>query len=113
MYKLTIFFFKQNFNQEGWQKFMGLAEKMPGLRRETVSEVDEFIFGATGHGIAKVHEFYFDSKKDLNTALNSKEGQIAGAWLHKFTQKRFSTFIAKYQEALPEEFLNQDEGESL
>ncbi len=105
MHKLIIFFFRQDFNQQGWQKFMGLAEKMPGLRRETVSDMDEFVFGNAGRGYAKIHEFYFDSRKALNTALQSKEGQVAGAWLQEFTSKHFTMIIAKHEEALPEEFV--------
>jgi len=108
MYKFTIFFYpplsNQDFNQEGWQKFMGLAEKMPGLRRETVSDIDEFLHGSQGHRYAKIHEFYFDTRKALDAALQSEEGQAAGAFLHQFTAKRFTMIIAEHKEALPEEF---------
>lgn len=84
---------------------MGLAEKMPGLRRETVSEINEFIYGGTGRNIERIHEFYFDSRPALDTALQSLEGQMAGAWLHEFTLKHFSMMISEHKEALPEEFL--------
>ena len=106
MYKLTIFFTpplpNQEFDQQGWQKFMGLAEKMPGLRRETVTEVQEMVFGHLPY--IKIHEFYFDSRQDLDAALQSEQGQAAGAWLHRFTGKRFSMLIAEHKEALPQEF---------
>jgi len=108
MHKLTIFFYppspNQEFDQEGWQKFMGLAEKMPGLCRETVSDVDEFVYGSQGHRYAKIHEFYFDSRAALDAALQSEEGQTTGAFLHEFTRKRFTMIIAEHKEALPEEF---------
>ena len=54
MHKITIFFYppledlEAKF-QSDWQTFMGLAEKMPKLRRETVSEVQQFIYGSQGH----------------------------------------------------------------
>ena len=109
MHKLTIFFYpplpNQEFNQQGWQKFMGLAEKMPGLRRETVSEIDEFLFGSQGHRYSKIHEFYFDSRAALDAALQSEEGQAAGVFLHEFTGKRFTMVIAEHKEALPDEFV--------
>lgn len=115
MYKLTIFFYpplpNQEFDQQGWQKFMGLAEKMPGLRRETVSDVDGFLFGSQGHRYVKIHEFYFETRDALDHALNSEEGQAAGAWLHLFTRKRFSMLIASHKEALPEDFAPEKDGE--
>lgn len=111
MHKLIIFFYpplpNQEFDQQGWQKFMGLAEKMPGLRRETVSEMNEFLFGRQAHQYAKIHEFYFDSRAALDAALQSKEGQTTGAFLHEFTHKRFSMMISEHKEALPEEFVRK------
>ena len=108
MQKLIIFFYpplpEQEFDQQGWQKFMGLAEKMPGLRRETVSDVNELIYGQ-GRSYAKIHEFYFDSREALNAALQSDAGQAAGAFLHEFTRKRFMMMVAEHKEALPEEFM--------
>lgn len=113
MHKLTIFFYPpledQEFKfQQDWQTFMGMAEKMPKLRRETVSEVQKFVFGSQGHRYAKIHELYFDTRADLDAALNSDAGQAAGQWLHEFTQRRFTLIIAEHQEALPEEFSKKD-----
>ncbi len=111
MHKLTIFFYpplpNQEFDQQGWQKFMGLAEKMPGLRRETVSDVEEFLFGSQGHRYAKIHEFYFNSRAALDAALQSEEGQITGAFLHEFTKKRFTMMISEHREALPSDFVRR------
>ncbi len=48
MHKLIILFESLENEQAfqlGWQKFLGLAEKMPGLRRETVSRVAQRLFG--------------------------------------------------------------------
>lgn len=115
MYKLTIFFYpplpNHEFDQQGWQKFMGLAEKMPGLLRETVSEVEDYLLGSQGHRYVKIHEFYFESREALNNALNSEEGQAAGAWLHQFTKRRLSMLIASENEALPEHFKKEPKQE--
>lgn len=113
MHKLTIFFYpplqaKELAFQADWQKFMSLAEKMPGLRRETVSDVEQFVYGSQGHRYSKIHELYFDSRPALDAALASDEGQAAGAWLHKFTQKRFTLIIAEHKEASPEEFAKKE-----
>jgi uncharacterized protein (TIGR02118 family) len=113
MHKLTIFFYPPVHDQEfqfqrDWQKFMGLAEKMPGLRRETVSDVDDYVHGMPGHRYTKIHELYFDSRKALDAALGSDAGQAAGAWLHEFTKKRFTLLIAEHKEALPEEFVKKE-----
>jgi uncharacterized protein (TIGR02118 family) len=112
MYKLTVFFYppmpEQKFDQQGWQKFMGLAEKMPGLQRETVSDVQESVFGH--QAFIKIHEFHFNSRQALEEALQSEEGQAAGAWLHQFTGKRFSMLIAEHKEALPQDFHRSNAG---
>lgn len=107
MYKLVILFFSPfawaSF-EPGWQKFLGLAEQMPGLRKEMVGDVDELVFGPANMNYKKIHELYFDSREDLETALKSEEGQKAGQWLHSFTQGRFILMVAKHMEATPEEF---------
>ena len=113
MYKITILFHpplegRQAQFQADWQTFMGLAEKMPGLKRETVSEVRDFVFGSQGHRFSRIHEFYFDSRADLDAALNSEEGQAAGQWLHQFTRRMFTMLITEHQEALPEEFAKNE-----
>ena len=85
MYKLVIVFLpfykpSETFTR-GWQKFLKLAEQMPGLRKEVVSDPDEIIFGVPHQQFKKIHELYFDSREDLEAALNSDAGQKAGQWL--------------------------------
>ena len=110
MYKLVIGFLPplawSSFEQ-GWQKFLGLAEQMPGLRKEVIGDIDELVFGPPSMNYKKIHELYFDSREDLEAALNSEEGQKAGQWLQSFTQGRFLLMIAKHMEATPEEFKNR------
>ena len=107
MYKLVILFMKPfawaTFEQ-GWQKFLGLAEQMPGLRKEVVSDMESLIFGPQALHYKKIHELYFDSQEDLEAALNSEAGQKAGQWLHSFTQGQFLLMTAKHMEATPEQF---------
>ncbi len=107
MYKLVIFFlppFSRSGFEGGWQKFLGLAEQMPGLRKEVVSDIDEKVFGSPEVNYRKIHELYFDSREALEAALNSEAGQKAGQWLHSFTQGRFLLVIAKHMEATPDQF---------
>jgi uncharacterized protein (TIGR02118 family) len=111
MYKLVILFLptftSPNAFSDGWQKFLGMAEQMPGLRKEAVGDIDELVFGPSSMNYKKIHELYFDSREDLETALNSETGQKAGQWLQSFAQGRFLLLIAKHMEVTPEEFKKQ------
>lgn len=115
MYKLVILFlppFAQHGFDQGWQKFLRLAEQMPGLRKETVGDVEQLVFGPPNQNYKKVHELYFDSREDLEKALQSEAGQTAGQVLHSFTQGRFLLMIAKHMEATPEEFKKKQDADS-
>jgi hypothetical protein len=96
----------------GWQTFLQMAEQMPGLRRETVSLVEDVIFGENRP--FKIHEFFFDNRAALDAALASEAGQQAGQWLHQFTGGNFSLLIAPHQEAAPKDFTRKrkDRGRS-
>ena len=108
MYKLLIIFLQSFTAPEtfvmGWQKFLGLAEQMPGLRKEVISDSEEVVFGPRNLSYKKIHELYFDSRDDLDAALASEAGQKAGQWLHSFTQGQFVLTIARHMEATPDEF---------
>jgi len=110
MYKLVILFlppFAWATFEQGWQKFLGLVEQMPGLRKEAIGDFDELVVGPPNLNYKKIHELYFDSREDLEAALNSEAGQKAGQWLHSFTQGQFLLMIAKHMEATPDEFKKQ------
>jgi uncharacterized protein (TIGR02118 family) len=112
MYKLVILFLPPlawTSFETGWQKFLGMAEQMPGLRKEAVGDTEKLVFGPPSMNYKKIHELFFDSREDLETALNSEAGQKAGQWLHSFTQGRFILMIAKHMEATPEEFKKQSQ----
>ena len=108
MYKLVILFLQSFISPAsfsmGWQKFLGLAEQMPGLRKEVISDFDEVIFGPPNQKYRKIHELYFDSREDLEAALASEAGQKAGQWLHSFTQGQFVLSISRHMEATPDQF---------
>ena len=83
MHKLVIVFL-QSFTApqtfaEGWQKFLGLAEQMPGLRKEVITEPDQVIFGPPNQKYRKVHELFFDSREDLDAASNLKRVKRPGS----------------------------------
>ena len=115
MYKLVILFSQPYVGvtfEQGWQKFLGMAEKMPGLQKEAIGDIDELVFGLPKVSYKKIHEFYFDSREALEEALASEAGQNAGQWLHSFTQGRFVLMIAKHMEATPDEFKKKESGGS-
>jgi len=94
--------------QSGWQKFLGLAEKMPGLRRETVSRVERVLFGKSEGGYVLLHELLFDSKEALEAAMQSPEGQAAGTFLQSFTGGRVMLLLAEHMEAGVKDFVKRN-----
>lgn len=107
MHKLIILFDQPvdwHSFEKGWHKFLTLAEQMPGLQKEAVSEIERLVFGPEEKHYHKIQELYFDSHEALDTALKSRQGQAAGQWLHQFTKGRVVLFTAEHKEAKPEEF---------
>ncbi len=105
MYKLVLIFSSPedaNAFQQGWQTFLRLAEAMPGLRKETVSQIEATLQGQAG--IYKIHSLYFDSRAALETALRSPAGQKAGEYLQTFTRGRVTILLAEHNEAHEHEF---------
>jgi uncharacterized protein (TIGR02118 family) len=72
---------------------------MPGLRRETVSRVERMLFGKSEGELVLIHELLFDSKEALEAAMQSPEGQAAGAYLQSFTGGRVMLLLAEHMEA--------------
>jgi hypothetical protein len=108
MHKLIIIFGQPREALEfitGWQAFLQMAEQMPGLRRETVSLIENVIFGDDNQPRPfKIQEFYFDDDVALDAALASEAGQQAGQWLHQFTGGKFTLLTAPHQEATEKDF---------
>jgi uncharacterized protein (TIGR02118 family) len=107
MYKLVILF-EQPLNevefQDNWQTFMGLAEKLPRLRREVVSGVEQVVHAPDGRQYTRIHELIFDSREALETALQTKAGQEAGQFLQNFTSGRMVLLSADHKEAEEKDF---------
>ena len=77
-------------------EFVGRAERMPGLRRVSVSR----IVGALGdgHDLHLIHEFYFDDMQALKSALASTQGQEAGQALMAVAGDYVSIYFAEHLE---------------
>lgn len=107
MHKLIILFEQpvdRIIFQQGWQHFLRLAEKMPGLRRETISRIEQMVFSPEGSAYYMAHELIFDSRSALEAAIQSPEGEAAGQWLQRFTNGCVILMIAEHQEAKQDEF---------
>lgn len=78
------------------ERFVPLAERMPGLRRVVVGRTS----GAPGSipNIQLIHEFLFDDLEALRQAMTSPEGQRAGQALMGFAAESSELFFAEHLE---------------
>ncbi|MCJ7715758.1 MAG: hypothetical protein MUO54_04465 [Anaerolineales bacterium] len=81
---------------ESWPSFLEAAEQMPGLIRESVSRVDQIIFGQ--EYFQRIYTFSFQDKISLEKALFSDSGEKAGSILHGLTGGKLTLLTADYQE---------------
>jgi len=79
-----------------WPAFLRLVEALPGLRREATSRVEQFLYGAVA--CRWVHELFFDTLADAESALASAQGQAAGRRLQQLTGGRMTLFLAEHKE---------------
>jgi uncharacterized protein (TIGR02118 family) len=82
--------------ETAWPQFLHLVERLPDLRRETSSTVDQFLYGGTPYAL--MHELYFDTLEAARSALASPEGQAAGRLLQELTRGRLALFFADHKE---------------
>lgn len=82
--------------EKGWPAFLALAEKLPGLRREATSHVENILTGKLDYNL--IHELYFDSMEDMKQALASPVGRMAGAKLQEITRGRATLYYADHTE---------------
>ena len=107
MFKLIIWFEEPLDSlafEKGWQHFLSLVEKMPGLQEEIVGEVSRWVHGASPRRYVKIHELIFESSEALEAALLTEEGMAAGKYLREFTEGRFVLLTAHHKVAKREEF---------
>jgi len=110
MYKMIILFeqpLEEALFQENWQKFMGMAEKMPRLRREVVSRIDQLVYSKDGKQYNRIHELIFDSRDALEIALRSEPGKMSGKFLQEFTRGRIVIFTSEHLEADEKDFIKE------
>jgi uncharacterized protein (TIGR02118 family) len=63
--------------EDRWsEEFVPAVEKMPGIRRISVTRVTDVLRAQAE--VYLIHEVYFDGRQELRSALNSAEGQRAG-----------------------------------
>jgi len=83
--------------EDRWSReFVPRAERMPGLRRVTLSRVTGGLPGAID--LHLVHEFYFDNLEALQAAMASSEGQDAGRALMGFASAEATLSFAEHME---------------
>ncbi len=83
---------------ETWPSFLRVAEQMPGLIKESISRVDQIIYGS--EFISRIYTFTFPDQETLEKALVSKPGGSAGRLIHDLTGGKVILLTAKYQEDL-------------
>ncbi|RPI88422.1 MAG: EthD family reductase [Chloroflexi bacterium] len=81
---------------ESWPEFLALAEKMPGLTRESTSHVESLLYGRFDYEF--IHELYFQSMDSMKAALASPEGRAAGKKLQEITKGQLVLFYADHNE---------------
>jgi uncharacterized protein (TIGR02118 family) len=99
MYKLVILVESlENWDrfEERWPEFLHLVESLPGLRREATSRVDAFLYGARPY--VHMHELFFETRSEAETALSSPNGQAAGAMLQQMSNGAMTLFFADHRE---------------
>jgi hypothetical protein len=68
---------------EGWPAFLEKAEQMPGLIRESITQIDRCLYGQ--NFLQRIYGFYFPDRKTMEKALLSSAGEQAGSILHQLT----------------------------
>ena len=87
--------------ERAWsERFVPSAEKMPGIKRVSVSRISG---GPSGEvDIHLVHEFYFEDAQSLREAMASPEGQVAGQELLAFAAEYVTICFAQHMEEVRE-----------
>jgi uncharacterized protein (TIGR02118 family) len=99
MYKLVILIEPSAAWQAGedhWPEFLHLAEEMPGLRREAISQVEIHLAGSMEY--TRMYELFFESRRAAELALSSPTGRKAGVVLQQITGGHVTLFFADHKE---------------
>ena len=79
-----------------WPDFLRAAESMPGLLREANARVVTSLFGAQEFHM--VHELFFETLTNLQEAMQSPEGLVAGQIIQELTQGQMTLLVAEHRE---------------
>ena len=79
-----------------WPRFLVLAEKMPGLVKETTSKIQSCLHGSLP--VAEAHEFLFETADAARKVMASAEGVSAGRMLQEITKGRVTLLFADHFE---------------
>jgi len=79
-----------------WPSFLRQVESLPGLKREATSRVEQFLYGSAQ--CRWVHELFFDTLAEAESALASPQGQAAGRRLQQITGGHVTLFLAEHKE---------------
>jgi len=113
MYKLVILIepsqIWEGSEDRQWPEFLRLVESLPGLKREAASRVEADLYGVN---FAKMHELFFDSRRDAERAMSTKEGQEAGRLLQSMTGGHMTLFFAEHHEDSAENLRKYREGKA-
>ncbi len=100
MHKLSLVFRRPSDSaafEDAWSReFVPQAEKMPGIRKVTVSRVVERLSGEPD--LYLVHEFLFDDLAAARAAMTSPPGQAAGRTLMAIAGEDVSICLAEHLE---------------
>jgi uncharacterized protein (TIGR02118 family) len=110
MYKLIILIeppYDQEAFDESWPRFLREVEKMPGLVREATVRMVDTIYGESQFHL--IHELFFQTREELQTAMASPKGQTSGRVLQQITGGKMSLIIAEHREDNIENIQNYHE----
>ena len=99
MYKLMIIIptdIEDPMLNDRWPDFLHAAESMPGLLREASVRVVTSLFGS--HEINMVHELFFGTLTDLQEAMQSPDGLLAGQIIQELTQGQMTLLVGEHRE---------------
>lgn len=79
-----------------WPNFLRFAEKMPGLLKETTSRIGNKAYG--DYECSMIHELIFESQADMENAMSSYDGKVAGSILQRITRGKMTLLFADHHE---------------
>jgi hypothetical protein len=81
---------------QGWPRFLKAAEKMPGLIKESLTQINHHLYG--DQSFHRIYCFSFPDQETLEKSLVSEPGEIAGKIIHDLTDGKIILLIGEYRE---------------